>query len=426
MKVPRRVLAACSLGTILEWYDFSVYAYLAPVLAPLFFPHEDKVISIVLAYSVFAIGFFVRPLGAVLFGHFGDRVGRKKVLIYSIILIATSTALIGVLPTYSQAGKLAPILLIILRILQGVTIGGEVAGACSFVIESTQNERRGFATSLIWACSGVGILFSSIIVSAVTFFMAPAELSGWGWRLPFLLAAVTGMAGYYFRKNTSESFQFVRMQISDKTVRFPFVESIKKFKVEMLLTSGLYVSSAMITYLVSVYMPIYASKTIGLPFSQTMAVNTVIMTCMVLLVPVFGYYSDIFGRRKILMIASILLSICAFPLYVFITRGSLINLVVAQALLALIGSAYQGAITRTVLEMFPANVRYSAVGFGYNLAYSLFGGTAPVVAVCLINRLNFNSAPGLYLAAGALISFFSACYLKESCSINVKDIPQWV
>ncbi len=250
--------------------------------------------------------------------------------------------------------------------------------------------------------------------------MTPTKLSDWGWRLPFLLGSVTGIVGYYLRKNIAESSQFKLMQAGNKIAKFPLIEAIKKFKTEIFVTSGLYVLSAIITYLIFVYMPIYASKKIGLPFSQTMAVNTLVMGCMVLLVPVFGHYSDILGTRIILLISSIALLLLAFPLYALIAHGNLINLIVAQLILTIVAAGYQGAITKTVLEMFPANVRYSAAALGYNLAYLLFGGTAPIIAVYLINKLKFNTAPSLYLSLGALISLVAAFKLRENN--KAKDI----
>lgn len=411
-KISYKLITACSFGAILEWYDFTVYAYLAPVIATLFFPHENHVTSIVLAYSVFAIGFLARPLGAILFGHFGDRVGRKKVLVYSIVLIASSTALIGVLPTYSEVGLLAPVFLVLLRILQGLTIGGEVTGAGSFVIESTPTKRRGFATSIIWASSGVGMLLSSIVVATISLSMSHDALSHWGWRLPFLLGSVTGVVGYYLRKNISESSEFKQVQQSADIVKFPLVEAIKKVKTKIVVAAGIYVLSAIITYLIFVYMPVYASKTIGLPFAKTMTINTVIMAFMIVLVPIFGHYSDIFARRKMLLVSSTGIFLLAFPLYVLIGHGSVVDLIIAQVIFAIVGAAYQGAITRTVLEMFATNVRYSAAGFAYNLTYSLFGGMAPMVAVFLVDKLKFNAAPSLYLIFGAVISFIAVLNLE--------------
>jgi MHS family proline/betaine transporter-like MFS transporter len=191
------IVVACSLGTILEWYDFSLYAYLVSVLSKVFFPNNDYLTSIMMAYSVFTIGFVVRPLGAILFGHLGDRVGRKKTLMISIILMASTTCLIGLLPTYNQVGLLAPILLISLRVVQGLAIGGEAIGAGSFVIESIGSEKRGLLTSLVWASSGIGILLSAVVVSTTTNILTNDELHVWGWRIPFLLGALTGFLGYY-------------------------------------------------------------------------------------------------------------------------------------------------------------------------------------------------------------------------------------
>jgi MHS family proline/betaine transporter-like MFS transporter len=417
-QIPYHLIAACSWGTTLEWYDFSIYAYLAPTLALLFFPQEDHITSIILAYSVFALGFLVRPIGAILFGHFGDRVGRKKILMCSIVLIASSTSLIGFLPTYNQVGTIAPLLLIALRILQGLSVGGEVIGAGSFVMESTQSERSGFATSLIWASSGIGILLSSVVVTMTTLLVTHTEMLRWGWRLPFLLGSVTGLVGYYLRKNTAESSSFKKMQANKTIAKFPLLDAIKKFNSEILMTAGLYILSAIITYLIFVYMPVYASKIIGLPFSQTMAVNTIIMACMIFLVPVFGHYSDRLGRRIILMVSATGLLLFAFPLYSLIAHGNLIDLIIAQSVLAVLAAGYQGSITRAVLDMFPTNVRYSAAAFGYNLSYSLFGGTAPIIAVYLIGILKFNTAPSLYLILGAFVSLIAAFKMRETQLVN--------
>ena len=407
-KFPLNLIVACSIGTVLEWYDFSLYAYFAPILSSLFFPSENPTTSIILTYSVFAIGFFARPIGAILFGHFGDRLGRKNILIFSMIMIATTTSMIGMLPTYKHIGISASVLLVILRVLQGVAIGGEATGAGAFVIESMQNKKRGLATSLIWSSSGVGILLSSVVVAIVSWLLNYEQLSSWGWRLPFLFGILAGILGYYLRYNTMESVSFKLIRSHKKIVRFPLMTAIKKFPAEIFITAGLYVLSAIITYLVFVYMPIYAYKIIGLPYNQTMAVNNLALTCTVLLVPLAGYYSDRVGRRKILLISSASLLLFSYPLYVLINYGTLLDLVAAQLMFAILASGFQGAITITVLEMFPVDVRFSASAFGYNLSYSMFGGTAPLIAIYLVNTFQSNASPGLYLSFGALIALVAS------------------
>lgn len=413
------VVTACSFGTILEWYDFTLYAYLAPILSSIFFPSSDAYTSILLTYAVFALGFIVRPIGAIIFGHLGDRLGRKKVLMSSIALMATTTCLIGILPTYNKIGIFAPVLLISLRILQGLSIGGETIGAASFAIESTQDAKRGFTTSLVWACSGIGILLSSVIVTIMTWMMTPQSLSAWGWRLPFLLGALTGILGYYLRKNTSEPLLFKSLQDNNQIEKFPLMHAIKKFKAELLIAAGLYVLSAIITYLIFVYMPVYAAKIIGLPFNTTMMVNTVMMIFMILLVPIVGYCSDVIGRKRILLMSSISLVLFAYPLYYLIANGGLWGLIIGQLLFAVLAAGFQGVITSAVLEMFPANVRYSAAAFGYNLSYSLFGGTTPLIAMYLVSKLNNNTALSLYLIAGGLVAMIAATKMRETFKLQL-------
>lgn len=203
-----RLVTICSIGTILEWYDFSLYAYLAPIISELYFPSEDPSTSIILAYSVFAIGFIVRPLGAIIFGHFGDRIGRKKILVLSMAIMASTTFLIALLPTYNQIGLIAPVCLVIIRILQGIAIGGEAIGASSLIIESSPTTKRGYFTALIWASSGIGILASSIIISAVSLIYSKSIILSWAWRVPFLIGGFTGLIAYYIRKNIPESVLF--------------------------------------------------------------------------------------------------------------------------------------------------------------------------------------------------------------------------
>ena len=401
-------IIASSVGTILEWYDFSLYIFFAPFFGVLFFPNKNHATSVMLTYSVFAIGFIVRPIGAILFGHFGDRCGRKKALITSLALMASTTCLIGMLPTYSQIGIIAPGLLIFLRILQGISIGGETIGAGLFVIESAQKNKRGFATSLVWASSGLGILLSSLAVTMVTFLFDHDELLKWGWRLPFLFGAITGVLGYFLRAHTTESTSFNSLKLSNNIVKYPLIEAIKNSKTRLLIAMGLYALSVITTYLFFVFMPNYVSTTTGLALSVTMAVNTITMAVMVFLVPFFGSLSDKIGRRIILLLSGFGIIILALPLFLLISTGALIALIIAQLTFAILAAGFQGPITSAVLELFPVNTRYSAAAFSYGLSSSIFGGTTPLIALFLIHTMKSNIAPSMYLILGAVIAVISA------------------
>lgn len=424
-EVPSSLVVASSIGTILEWYDFTLYAYLAPIISMNFFPNGNSITSVMLVYSVFAIGFIVRPIGAMIFGHFGDRIGRKKVLVFSIVMMASATFLIGILPTYAHIGLAAPALLILLRIFQGISIGGETIGAGLLVIESTPPHKRGFATALVWASSGIGILLSSIVISIITWIFSQQELSDWAWRVPFVLGATTGIMGYYLRKNISESSVFRATLDKKEIFKIPLFEAIRTFKKELLITICLYSLCAITTYLLFVFMPMYVSTNFGIPLQQAMVMNTLAMACMVVGVPIVGRYSDLLGNRNVLMISTTAFIILSYPLYLLISTGSLLNLGIAQLVFSVLTAGFQGPITSTVLEMFPSNVRYSGAAFGYNISYSLFGGTAPIVAVYLVSKLENSLAPSFYLISGAIVAFISILGIKQvirSINNNAQDM----
>lgn len=247
------IISACSIGTILEWYDFSLYAFLAPIISINFFAIQNKSISILLTYYIFAIGFLARPIGAIIFGHFGDRINRKSMLLISLFIMASTTFLIGTLPTYKDIGNAAPILLMILRILQGIAIGGETIGAGTFVMESSPASKQGFTTAMIWASSGVGILFCSIFISLCEYVFTEEALSTWAWRIPFFIGALTGILGYYLRKNIAVSQEFLMLK-KNKLIKFPIIEAFKKYHTEIIILIGLYMLCAITTYILFVYL----------------------------------------------------------------------------------------------------------------------------------------------------------------------------
>lgn len=419
------IISACSVGTILEWYDFSLYAFLSPIISINFFATQSKSISILLTYYIFAIGFIARPIGAIIFGHFGDRINRKVMLLISLFLMASTTCLMGALPTYKDIGNAAPILLMILRILQGIAIGGETIGAGAFVIESSPKLKKGFSTAMIWASSGMGILFSSILISICSYIFTNQELSEWAWRVPFIFGGLTGLLGYYLRKNIFESQESLLIE-RNNLIKFPIIEALKKHKMEISIVIGLYMLCAITTYILFVYMPTFITTIVGIPLKQAMLVNSISMGCMILLVPLVGYYSDIIGRKKILLASSLCFLLFSFPLYLLLTKGSLIDLIIAQAIFAILTASFQGPLTSTILSIFPTTIRCSAAAFGYNLSYSLFGGTAPIIAIFLANKLRSNIAPSFYLILASIIAIIAILKIKitpthslNNCSIKI-------
>lgn len=264
-----RLMTASGIGTILEWYDFSLFAFFTPVIAPLYFPHENKLTALMLTYAIFAIGFLVRPLGAIFFGHLGDRIGRKKTLVLSILMMSVATCCIGLLPTYAQIGLAAPILLIILRIFQGLSVGGESTGAVLFVVESYSHKHLGLISATLWSMTGIGMLLGSSIGTLTLQFPHHEFI----WRIPFLLGIFTGIIGYFLRQRLPESFLFQQAENHQKLVRFPLLIAITTYRKELFIIIGLYILSAMITYLVFIFMPGYAANVIGMPLASCQCQN---------------------------------------------------------------------------------------------------------------------------------------------------------
>lgn len=408
-KVSLRVICSSSIGTIFEWYEFTLFAFLTPLLATYFFPQENQFTSLMLTYSIFAIGFFVRPIGAAFFGHLGDRVGRKKVLIRSIVLMAISTFLIGLLPTYHDIGIAAPILLIILRICQGLSAGGESTGAILFVMEAENYKRRGFLGGLLWSVIAVGMLLGSFTSMVVT-----ASHYSWAWRVPFILSIFTGLIGYFVRRRTPESSHFQQAVAEGTLKKFPLYDGFVRYKMNMLRIVGVYSLSAMITYLIFIFMPTYAASVIGLPLSQVTLVSTVALACVTVLVPFGGYLSDLIGRKKMLRYSAIGFLLVSYPLFMLIARGSLQHFIVAEGVFILLAACFQGTINAFVIEQVPTAVRYSVVAVSYNLAYSVFGGTAPIISSYLVKLTGDKASPGLYLMFGAMIAILATIKMRET------------
>lgn len=412
-RLQRRTILSASIGTVLEWYDFSIYAYLAAVFARLFFPTSRPAVALLLSYSVFAVGYIARPVGAMLFGHFGDTQGRKKALSVTILLMGITTCGIGLLPSYAAVGLTAPILLVILRLLQGIAVGGEAFGSVCFTIESIPQKKNGFFSALVWSCSGIGMLLASLVVFITLWLFEGKLLYTIGWRLPFLLAAVSGAIGYYIRSKTCETQAFQCLERDRLIEKFPLKTIFISYKALLIKLVGLYLLSALITYLAFIFMPVYFSDVLGHSRVYANAVNTVMLLVLISLDIFFGWLSDKLGRKPIMLTAAGGFTVLAYPLYYFIAHGNTVELILAQILFTLLAAGFQGPLMALTIDLIPVSIRYTLGSLGYNLAYSIFGGTAPLVALFLIMKTGNSAMPGLYLAAGALVAVLSLLMIKS-------------
>ena len=414
MKQFIKMIFMAALGSILEWYDFSIFAYLAPVIAILFFPHENKFSGIIATYAVFAVGFFARPLGAIIFGHFGDRIGRNKTLVWTISLISITTTLIGFLPTYSEIGIAAPILLTILRILQGFSIGGETTGSASFVLEHIENKKRGFAGAFLTMAIGCGVLAASFLVTLSYNYFNHADLIAWGWRIPFLLGIPTGIIGYYVRKKFPESQLFQTAHSNGQLEKFPVKTAFLYYKKPIFQLTSLYALSAVITYLIFIFMPVYVGTVTHLPLVLTTQVTTIGMGFVTFLILITGYLSDYIGRKFFLLIGALGFLISSYPLFSLIIRGSLIYFIIAEICFVILATCYQSILTATAQELVVTPVRYTVTALGYHFGFSIFGGTAPLIATYAVHFTGNKAIPGLYLTVIAGIALIAVIQLAET------------
>ncbi|MGB8285338.1 MAG: MFS transporter [Candidatus Aquirickettsiella gammari] len=400
-KQQRKVIFSACIGTVLEWYDFSIYAYLAAIFAQLFFRAAPSA-ALLLSYGVFAIGYLARPLGALIFGHLGDTQGRKKALSLSILLMAIATCGIGLLPDYQTAGISAPLLLLIFRLLQGIAVGGEAFGSACFIIESIPAQQIGFFSSLIWASSVVGLLLGSLIVFILLACFQGHALYSLAWRLPFLLAAMSGLTAYYIRTKTKETPAFQCLQSECLIEKFPIKTIFLAHKTLISQLIALYVLSALITYLIFIFMPVYLADILGHSRVYVNGINTIMLVLLIVLDIFFGGLSDKVGRKPLMLIAASGFMCLSYPLYWIIAQGGFIELIMAQLIFTGLAASFQGPLMALTLDLIPVTIRYTVGSLSYNLAYSLFGGTAPLVVVYLITKTKHITMPGLYLAVSAI------------------------
>lgn len=412
----KKTLLAGAIGNVLEWYDFALYGYFAPVLASLFFPSEQPSVSLISTFGVFAIGFLARPLGALLFGYWGDTVGRREALAWSIILMAIPTCFVGLLPTYETIGIAAPLALTLFRFLQGLSVGGELTGSVTFLVEHAAPSRRGYIGSWVGFSAQVGAMLGSGVGALVASSLTDEALHQWGWRVPFLLGSLIALVGWYLRTRIPESPAFEQVRRTGALSVSPIREVFTHHRGGIAKMIGLVLLHGVGFYLLYVYLTTYLMTVTTIPLGTVLTMNTACMMLLALLIPVMGRLSDTVGQKPLLVIGAAGLAMASYPLFAWLTSDHLPLMLAAQVLLTVLMSCYLGPFFAAVVELFPTPQRYTGLSVGYNIAAALFGGTAPLIATLLIEWTGYRLAPSLYLSLCALISLAVVLMLRGDFS----------
>ena len=396
----RKVTVAAVAGTIIEWFDFAIYGFMAPTIAMLFFPAADDVVRLLQTFAVFAVSFALRPIGGMIFGRMGDRVGRKRVLALTVLLMSAATAAIGLLPGYASIGIWATVLLTLARCLQGLSAGGEYAGAVTYVIEHAPNGERSRYSSWMPAATFAAFSGAALLLFVLTSSLSAQAMADWGWRV----------VGMYIRHRLDESPLFQQILDGPPVEHTPMMETLR-IEWKPMVKLGSYISlTALSFYIFSTYMTTFLREVIGLPSGQVLLTNVVALTFAACAAPFIGMICDAIGRRATMITSAILLGGLSVPAYLLASDGNIANALFAQLILAL-GAVTANVVTAVLLcEVFPTRVRYTASAITYNISYAVFGGTAPFVATYLIATTGNKLAPAIYItvvAVGALIAALS-------------------
>jgi MFS transporter, MHS family, proline/betaine transporter len=403
---------------VLEWYDFAVYGTLAPVLGKLFFPADDPVASLLAAFGVFAVGYGVRPLGGVLLGHVGDRFGRKPALILSVLVMGGGTTLIGVLPTHAEIGAASAGLLVALRIIQGLSVGGEYPDSIVFLAEHAPPERRGFYASWPMFGSVVGFLLGSALASLISNLFGDAAVEAWGWRLPFLFGAVIAVCGVLFRRHMSEP---PALASAHPLGVAPIVAALRDYWRAILQIVALSLVNAVGFYLLWVYATSYLTDRMHVSTADALDINTLSLLVMMPAVILAAILSDRIGRKPLLYFVVLGSLLLAWPLWWLMHHHSFGLILAGQVGFAVLYGAGYAGLSAVMVEILPAGVRCSASAIGYNLCLGLFGGTTPLVATYLVQRTADDFTPAYYLMATALISLVATLSLPETARKPLPD-----
>ena len=399
---PLSVIAG-TVGNLMEWYDFALYGFFAPVISGLFFPNERALVALIATFGIFAAGFVMRPLGGLIFGFIGDRYGRSVVLVLSTIMMGGATFCLGLLPTHAQIGLWAPVLLVVVRLVQGLSVGGEFSGSVTYMVETSPLHKRGLSGSWANVGSMVGTLLGSGFAALMESSLSHTAMLEWGWRLPFLTGGVLAVGAYFLTRRLPDSPHMSHHEEQHQTDS-PLREIFRRNRRETLLAVLFAAGYGVLFYLPLVYLPTYAHAVAGFDNGRALWINALGLLITIPLIPLSGWLSDHFWRRRTMIVAlNLAVAAAAVPLFI-LSRQGLPGLAAAQLIFAALVSVPMGTAPALMVELFPVSDRLTGYSLAYNLGLGVAGGTAPMIATWLISATGLSLAPGAYLLAATLLS----------------------
>jgi MHS family proline/betaine transporter-like MFS transporter len=411
--INKRMVAAGAIGNVLEWYDFAVYGYFATSIGRVFFPKEDPIAQLLFAFGVFAIGYLMRPLGGMVIGNIGDRIGRKQALSVSVAAMAIPTFIVGILPGYDAIGLAAPILLTICRMLQGLSVGGEYTTSIVFMVENAPSNKRGMAGALAGSGAVLGILLGSATGTTLAALMSPENLNLWGWRIPFLLGLVIGIVGLLLRRNIEVKNEVTADQ------KQPIIETIESYRPLLARLAGLSLFNAVTFYLIFVYLVSWFQLADKMRQEISLEINTISMIIVIPIMIIAGAISDRIGRKPLLIGTVIAAILLAYPLFNGMHHPSEVLVQLCQLGFAVIIGIYIGSSPAFMVETAPTHIRSTSIALGYNLTLGIVGGLTPLTATWLVHQTHSAVAPAFMIIVAALLSLSTILFMKETYKQNL-------
>jgi MHS family proline/betaine transporter-like MFS transporter len=406
---------------VVEWFDVALYGYLAVTIGKVFFDSTDSVSSLLSSFAVFASAFLVRPLGGIFFGMLGDRIGRKSVLATVILLVSGGTFVIGLLPGYQTIGVWAPVLLVILRLIQGFSAGGETGGAAAFVAEYAPKHKRGYLVSFVEMGAILGFLLGASMALILGILLSDEQMSAWGWRIPFLFAGPLGFVGMLIRSKLDETPEFVQLRQKGEVKKFSLADAIVHHWKAILIVVAFSLFQNVALYVILTYVPTHLTVTLGFSSIVGSLSAVIMMIFLCALIPVTGALSDKIGRKPILMASCIASLLLGVPLFLGMQAGNIVLAILCHLILGVILSLFLGPVLAASNELFSTDVRYGGFSLGYNIAVALFGGTSPYIVTLMVSKTGVLFSPGIYLGVAAIITGVVLLFIKEMAPVRKKD-----